>query len=148
MINFSFSGTFRWFGEQFQRYVERNVESKMDEAGKKAVTMARHLVPILTGQTRDSINYTYNKSKHELSLHADTFWSVFVERGTSKMAARPFLAPSLQAVSDVWDGPPLHFRSVFANAPGKYQKGYQKRAHAYMRGRAHFSTQVGRGRFN
>jgi hypothetical protein len=66
------------------------------------VIVARDLVPKDTWQTHDSIGYTYDQKSKTLTLHADTPWALFLELGTYKMAARPFLRPALLRAGSVW----------------------------------------------
>ncbi len=51
---------------------------------------------IKTGMLYDSITYTVN-GHHNLTLRADAPYAGFLEEGTSKMEARPFLKPTLDA---------------------------------------------------
>lgn len=95
-------GTLKWFGDKFQQYVEDKVDSRMRGLGEGMVEDARSFVPVDTGQLRDSIGYTYNVKTKRLNLYADKYYALFVEYGTSRMKAQPFLRPALQNAGFYW----------------------------------------------
>lgn len=71
-----------------------------DEAHKLLLTLAedvaaeaRQNVPVRTGALRDSI--TVNDEGDTVSVSADAGHALYVELGTSRMAAEPFLQPAL-----------------------------------------------------
>lgn len=78
-------------------WVDRLVEQRMHVAGQAMVGIARALVPVDTGLLKSTITYTYLPDTKTLTLHADTGYALFVEQGTYKMAARPYLRPALNA---------------------------------------------------
>jgi hypothetical protein len=65
------------------------------------VNKARQLAPVDTGQLRDSINYTFHAATLTLIVYAEAPHASFVEFGTSRMAARPYLRPALAEASRV-----------------------------------------------
>jgi hypothetical protein len=69
----------------------------MHVAGQAMVGIAKALVPVDTGLLRSTIAYSYAPDTKTLTLHADTGYSLFVETGTHKMAARPYLRPAMNA---------------------------------------------------
>ena len=62
---------------------------------------AKHLCPVDTGRLRDSI--TNELGRDSIGLYAligsNVEYAIYVELGTSRMAAQPFLRPALQAAS-------------------------------------------------
>lgn len=74
--------------------IEAEMEAAQDDAAEKALELARKLAPVDTGFMRDSIVVT-KPGPMSRSLRAVARYSYFVEYGTRKMAARPFLAPAL-----------------------------------------------------
>ena len=85
--------------------IERNIPLAMPEATKAAAELmrdrAKELAPVGTGALRNSI-----KSEEEertaksvaYVVFAGKFYAPFLEFGTSKMAARPFMRPAFDAV--------------------------------------------------
>jgi hypothetical protein len=79
------------------KWIDDLVEKRMHAAGQAMVTIAKALVPVDTSLLQRSIYYTYSPDTKTLTLHADTGYAIFVEAGTHKMAARPYLRPALNA---------------------------------------------------
>jgi len=100
----SFSGVYQWFGAQFQRYVEWNLDRKMEDTGRKMVRRARSLARVRSGRMRDSVIYHYHKSKKELVLVADAPYSEFQEFGTIHFHAHPFIRPAVEYGSKLLGG--------------------------------------------
>lgn len=97
-------GIFNFVPGAFKRVIEENIDQRMIKAGKAAVAEATRLVPVRTGQLRDSIGFTYIQSEKTLQLHADEPYAIFVEYGTPQMRAQPYLRPALNAVGRIWGG--------------------------------------------
>jgi HK97 gp10 family phage protein len=115
----------------FSNFVERRmaakldkVAAKMEQAGAQAVSIAKDLVPVRTGQLQASVSYQFNKQKMELTIICDKFYGVFVDRGTRKMAARPFLTPAVQYVRKQFGLD--NVSGQFSTTPAQYQAGYQR----------------------
>lgn len=100
------------------------VSKNMEQAGAQAVSWARELVPYDTGATSESIAYYWSRSTMTLTLLAQTKYSVFLEFGTRKMAARPFLRPTISEVSKAFGLAKTEIQ--LPTAPQKYQAGYEK----------------------
>lgn len=77
------------------KWIDNLVEQRMHAAGQSMVAVAKSLVPVDTGLLKSKIYYTYAPDLKLLTLHADTGYSEFVEYGTHKMAARPYLRPAM-----------------------------------------------------
>lgn len=74
------------------------VENVVVERGAQTVKrIARGIVAVDTGATRASIDYVIVADGFAL-VWALTAWALYLEMGTSKMAARPYLTPSLNAI--------------------------------------------------
>jgi HK97 gp10 family phage protein len=75
----------------------KNVVYKADAAGRdkiakvlqRAAEIARILVPVRTGYLRSKIEAT------RTLLKAEAHYASYVERGTEKMAAQPFIEPAI-----------------------------------------------------
>lgn len=91
-----------WFANKFMKFVDDAFEKKARQAGQKMVAVARSLVPVDTGATKQSIMYLYEPKTRTLSLCVGTRWSLFLEYGTYKMAPRPYLRPALLAAAPMF----------------------------------------------
>lgn len=98
------AGSLQWRGDEFRKYLEGLVEARMTRAGEAGVEAARELVPVKTGQTKASLEYSYDRTTHTLRIYAGTPWAVFIEMGTSRIAARPFLRPGMIAAGRAFGG--------------------------------------------
>lgn len=68
-------------------------------AGAEAVAdAARGMCPVDTGRLQGSISASASGEHATVSVGAD--YGIYVEFGTYKMAARPFLAPALSVATD------------------------------------------------
>lgn len=79
--------------------MRRNVDTRARESAEKCVQIAKGLVPVDTGALRNSIHV---EKDEELGYAAvagadDTFYASFVEYGTVKMSARPYMTPASEA---------------------------------------------------
>lgn len=73
----------------------------LERLGARVVELAKQIVPVRTGRLRDSITMKFN-GKDEVVIGSDVDYSVYVELGTSRMAAQPYLIPSLfQAINEL-----------------------------------------------
>ncbi len=73
--------------------IEENIEAIVAAGAEAVAQSARDMCPVDTGKLQSSINVSTNASSAEIS--ADTDYAAYVEFGTSKMAAQPYLVPSL-----------------------------------------------------
>lgn len=80
---------------QLQAALQNKVVGKMQETGNKMVGYARSIVPIRTGFLRDSI-YAQMIETMALEFGAKAPYAIFVEMGTYRMAARPFIRPAAE----------------------------------------------------
>jgi len=80
----------------YQQNMSKEVTEKIYSIGEKIIQMAQELCPVRTGRLRSSI---YNVILGDLlvEIGAEAEYALFVEFGTYKMAARPFLLPSVMA---------------------------------------------------
>lgn len=79
-----------------------NLENKVGEAvqgaGIECQAEAKKAAPVDTGRLRSSIQYV-KQEKMNCSVGTNVNYSVWVEMGTSRMSARPFLFPAFQTAS-------------------------------------------------
>jgi len=71
--------------------LEEDIHEILDNAGAAIVDHARGLVPIRTGALYNSIYYEVDEEQLSVTAGAAASYAAFVELGTRKMAARPFL---------------------------------------------------------
>lgn len=59
---------------------------------------AKHIVPVDTGYLRENINYEIMQRKNRIigETAANTDYAIYVEFGTSKMRAQPFMEPAFR----------------------------------------------------
>jgi HK97 gp10 family phage protein len=85
----------QWFGNSALAFVRNEAAKRLDAAGAAVANRARQLAPVDTGKLRDSIHYHFNANTLTLTVYADVPYAAFVEFGTSRMAAQPYLRPAL-----------------------------------------------------
>lgn len=71
-----------------------DLTEEMIEIGKLITEEARAACPVDTGTLRDSIEFTSDDKS--ASISANTNYASFVEYGTYKMAAQPYLRPAIE----------------------------------------------------
>ena len=64
------------------------------KTGEDVAGMARALAPVHTGRLRDSI--TVGSESDGATVYTDTPYAPYLEMGTYKMAARPFMTPAAE----------------------------------------------------
>ena len=72
----------------------QEITAKIEADVDQIVIDAKQLVPVLTGKLRDSIKKV-EPTVGNFSVIADTDYALFVELGTGKMPAKPFLRKAL-----------------------------------------------------
>lgn len=98
------SNLVEWFGDKIQAEVRRRMIQKMETWGPKVVAEAFRLCPKDTGQLSRSIGWSMRQSDMTLQIHADQHYAIFVEMGTSRQPARPFLRPALNIIRGIGTG--------------------------------------------
>ena len=67
----------------------------LEICGEKAESYAKEICPVDTGRLRNSIAHAQEGSNTEV-IGSNVEYGVFVELGTHKMAAKPFLRPAAE----------------------------------------------------
>ena len=93
-ISISVDGNINDISEIAEAIKSRLPAALLDGAEAVADT-ARGMCPVRTGQLRSSISTS--SSGESAQVFADADYAIFVELGTYKMAAQPFLVPALSA---------------------------------------------------
>jgi HK97 gp10 family phage protein len=79
--------------DAFIKGLEKPIEEALTAMGEILVSEAKARCKVDTNRLRDSIEYEVNKDTLRVGTNVE--YAPFVELGTSKMAARPFLRPAL-----------------------------------------------------
>lgn len=74
---------------------DKLIKQKLQQAALLVERTAKELCPVRTGTLRRSINRQVKK--HEARVGSNVEYAPFVEMGTSKMGARSYLRPALEA---------------------------------------------------
>jgi len=84
-----------WFGKSRKKEITDKVMGKLETYAQAVTAEAKRLCPVDTGQLRNSIGYTIRRGEMIVSIHADQSYARFVEFGTRRMRARPFIRPAI-----------------------------------------------------
>ena len=77
--------------------VDRLVSNNLIAAALLVERTAKQKVPVLTGALKRSITHEPEVPKREVRVGSNLVYAPFVELGTSKMGAQPYLRPALEA---------------------------------------------------
>lgn len=77
--------------------VREKVMAHLRSEGTRKFFRSQALVPVDTGELRASGKLTEKPARLEVEISYDAEHAGYVEFGTSKMAAQPFLRPSMRA---------------------------------------------------
>ncbi len=90
-----------WRGDRVKKNVIEKMKSKMNKTLSDSVKEAKRRVPVLTGKLKSSIEM---KSVQEISdgiigsFGSSLDYAIYVETGTSSMAASPYLRPAADQI--------------------------------------------------
>jgi len=82
--------------DKFKSELEKAIHTALDEIGAKAESYAKSVVPVDTGRLRDSITHKVNDADSSVEVGSDVHYASYVELGTSRMRAQPYLRPSIE----------------------------------------------------
>lgn len=86
-------------GSALARVASEGLDEVINEAMEAGVEMAQHLVPVDTGELHDGIEIIEFASNGRGSYGVtDVEHAEHVEFGTEKMAAQPYMRPSIDAM--------------------------------------------------
>lgn len=77
------------------------ISDALQEAGNQVVQQAQSRAPVLTGFLRDNIKITESTNEHVV-VTSEAEYSIYVEEGTYKMVARPFMLPAAQEIENTF----------------------------------------------
>ncbi len=73
------------------------VAEEVDVVGQDMVDLARQIVPVRTGFLQSTIMFEINREDFSFTFGASADYAEFVEFGTRKMQAQPFIRPAMDA---------------------------------------------------
>jgi HK97 gp10 family phage protein len=84
----------------FTEQMRRKIADQLIIVGNEIINISRGIVPVRTGFLRESIFADVVESDLNLTLGATASYSGYVEFGTYRMRAQPYLRPALDASQD------------------------------------------------
>lgn len=78
----------------------QGIQDGLEEVGVEMEATARQIVPVRTGFLRSTIYHNVDPTNLSLEIGADADYAFFVEMGTRRMSAEPFIRPSFDAHQD------------------------------------------------
>jgi HK97 gp10 family phage protein len=75
--------------------IQDQINAGLDEAGQEIVIYAQQIVPVRTGFLRSSIGYEV--ADGTLIIRATAKYAAYVEWGTRRARAQPYIRPSIDA---------------------------------------------------
>lgn len=70
------------------------IPNSLRKAGEQVIDGAKEVVPVRTGHLRDSIDIQ-GEGQNFIEVGADADYAAFVEFGTSRMEAQPYMTPQI-----------------------------------------------------
>jgi len=84
----------KWYGDKAIKSVEDAISKALEASALVVEGDAKNLAPVDTGNLRNSI--THEVEGKEARVGTNVEYAPFVELGTVKMAAQPYLNPALE----------------------------------------------------
>lgn len=81
-----------------QAEIQAQAQATLEQAGQMALDKANELVPVLTGYLKSTLYVEAQPGV--VTVGADAPYAIFVELGTRKMAAQPYLVPAMAIAGD------------------------------------------------
>lgn len=81
---------------EFQEALESQIEQALIAIGMTAETYAKEKCPVDTDRLRSSITHEVEMGDKSVVIGTNVEYAAFVELGTSKMRARPYLRPAAE----------------------------------------------------
>jgi HK97 gp10 family phage protein len=91
--------------DEREREIHRKGERVVRAYTLKGEALSKQFAPVRTGALRSSIHSDFDVSGDHISgtWRSDLEYSHWVERGTSRMAPRPYIAPAFQTVKPLFE---------------------------------------------
>lgn len=75
---------------------DKAIRSQVSTSADSITRVAKQLCPVDTGRLRDSIHPEFSNNGMDAQVVTDVFYAPFVEFGTSRQRAQPFLFPAAE----------------------------------------------------
>lgn len=85
----------KWYGDKAIKNMEQAISNALTASALLVEGQAKDLTPVDTGNLRNSIAHEVEKKEARVGTNVE--YAPFVELGTVKMAAQPYLNPALEA---------------------------------------------------
>jgi HK97 gp10 family phage protein len=92
-----------WKPEKFNQELDDKANFVLKECADNILVNAFDEVPVASGRLQSSLRSEVNKSNKTAYVGSDLNYSTFVELGTGKRAANPFLQTSLELLQSSID---------------------------------------------
>lgn len=80
--------------DKFLDALPEQIEQALTAIGLTAESYAKELCPVDTGRLRNSITHAVESGEKAVYIGTNVEYAAFVELGTSRMKARPYLKPA------------------------------------------------------
>lgn len=80
--------------EEFLKALPEQIEQALTAIGLTAESYAKQECPVDTGRLRNSITHAVETGEQAVYIGSNVEYTAFVELGTSRMKARPYLKPA------------------------------------------------------
>lgn len=80
--------------EEFLKALPEQIEQALTAIGLTAESYAKQECPVDTGRLRNSITRAVESGENAVYIGTNVEYAAFVELGTSRMKARPYLKPA------------------------------------------------------
>ncbi len=93
---------------QFQAEINQRIDAQANKFGQDFVTIAKRNASgrpgpmIQSGRLQRGITYAYNPNTHEISFNTEAPYAPFIEYGTRRAHAYPFMRPALNALATIY----------------------------------------------
>lgn len=95
--------------ELIERASNEQIERALEAIGLQAEGYAKMLCPVDTGRLRNSITHAVDASEQKVYVGSNTFYAAYVEMGTSRTKAQPYLQPAVMNHADEYSEMAEHF---------------------------------------
>ena len=81
--------------ELIERATREQIERALEAIGLQAEGYAKMLCPVDTGRLRNSITHSVDASEQKVYVGTNVEYAAYVEMGTSRTKAQPYLQPAV-----------------------------------------------------
>ena len=85
------------------------IERALEAIGLQCEGYAKMLCPVDTGRLRNSITHSVDASEQKVYVGTNVEYAAYVEMGTSRMRAQPYLQPAVTNHADEYSEMVEHF---------------------------------------